>query len=109
MNITWRLGGFALVMLGLTACEPSKETGPLSTMPTGTNESILRQQQLRNIQQDPSRAMQNPTVTGVSPGVGGIERAPTGGTGGAGAGYPVGVNPGVGGITRAPGIGAPTR
>jgi hypothetical protein len=52
MNFTCRLGGLALIMLGLTACEPSRQTGPLSTMPTGTNESLLRQQQLRSAQQD---------------------------------------------------------
>jgi hypothetical protein len=109
MSVTRTLGGLALVTLLVAGCEPAKNTGPLSTMPTGTNESLLRQQQLRNIQQDPSRAMQNPTVTGASPGVGGIERAPTGGAGGVGAGAPIEVSPGVGGITRAPGIGAPAR
>ncbi|MCB4820221.1 hypothetical protein [Roseicella aerolata] len=109
MNSTCRLGGLALVVLGLAACEPSRQTGPLATQPTGTAESLLRQQQLQNIQQDRSRAMQNPTVTDVSPGAAGIQRAPTGGTGGTGAGAPVEVSPGVGGITRAPGIGAPTR
>ncbi|MDO9708887.1 hypothetical protein [Paracraurococcus lichenis] len=109
MKFTCRLGGLALVVLGLAACEPSSQSGPLSTMPTGTNESLLRQQQLRNAQQDPSRAMQNPTVTNVSPGAAGIERAQTGGAGGTGAGAPVSVSPGAGGIERAPGIGAPTR
>src|SRR5919202_6260794 len=104
MPSTRIIGSAALVALLLAGCEASQEKGPLSTMPTGTNESLLRQQQLRNFQQDPSRAMQNPAVTGVSPGVGGIERAPTGGTGGVGAGAPVEVSPGVGGITRAPGI-----
>jgi hypothetical protein len=109
MNSTCRLGGLALVVLGLTACEPSRQTGPLSSMPTGTTESQLRQQQLRNVQQDPNRAMQNPGVTNVSPGAAGIERAPTGGAGGVGTGAPVAVSPGVGGVTRAPGVGAPTR
>jgi hypothetical protein len=69
---------------------------------------LLRQQQLRNIQQDQSRAMQNPVVTGVNPGVGGIERAQTGGTGTVGAGSPTAVNPGTTGITRQ-GVGAPSR
>lgn len=109
MNVTCRLGGLALVTLGLAACEPARNTGPLATQPTGTTESLLRQQQLQNAQQDPSRAMQNPVATGASPGTTGIQRAPGTGTGGTGAGAPVQVNPGAGGIQRAPGIGAPTR
>ena len=109
MNFTCRLGGIALLILGLSACEPSRQTGPLATQPTGTAESLLRQQQLRNIQADPSRAMQNPTVTNVNPGAAGIERAPTGSTGGTGAGAPIEVSPGAAGITRGPGVGAPIR
>ncbi|WP_165943558.1 hypothetical protein [Roseicella aquatilis] len=109
MNSICRLGGLALVTFGVTACEPANKTGPLATQPTGTAESLLRQQQLRNMQSDQGRAMQNPVATGASPGVSGIQRAPTGGSGGTGAGAPVEVNPGAGGITRAPGIGAPTR
>lgn len=110
MSIGRTLGGLALVTLLVAGCEGQQRArGPLATMPTGTNESVLRQQQLRNIQQDPNRAMQNPSVTGVNPGTTGIERAQTGGTGGVGAGAPVAVNPGTTGITRERGIGAPTR
>jgi hypothetical protein len=102
------LGGVALIALLLAGCQPSQQTSPISLTP-GTVEYQLRQQQLQNVQSDPSRAMQNPTVTNVSPGAAGIERAPMGGSGGVGAGAPVTVSPGVGGITRAPGVGAPTR
>ena len=108
MPSTRILGCAALAVLLLAGCQSSRQQGPLSTMPTGTNESLLRQQQLRNMQQDPNRAMQNPAVTSVNPGVGGIERAQTGGTGGVGAGAPTAVNPGTTGIVR-PGVGAPTR
>ena len=37
MNFTYGLGGLALIMLGLTACEPSKQTGALSTMRPAQN------------------------------------------------------------------------
>ncbi|RAI57653.1 hypothetical protein [Roseicella frigidaeris] len=103
------MGGLLLASLALAACEPKQASGPLSTMPTGTTESLLRQQQLRNMQADPSRGMQNPTVTNVSPGAAGIERSATGGAGGTGAGAPVTVNPGAGGIVRGTGIGAPVQ
>jgi hypothetical protein len=77
-------GGLALAAILLAGCEPApKPTTPISLTP-GTVEYQLRQQQLQNVQSDPNRAMQNPVVTGASPGVGGIERAPTGGAGGAG-------------------------
>ncbi|MBD0271492.1 MAG: hypothetical protein ICV73_06135 [Acetobacteraceae bacterium] len=102
-------GGLALAALLIAGCESQQARGPLATMPTGTNESVLRQQQLQNIQQDRGRAMQNPPVTGVSPGVGGIERAGTGGTGNVTAGAPTEVNPGTTGIVRRRGVGAPTR
>ena len=68
----------------------------------------LSQEQLRSATGDPGRAQQNPVAIGASPGVGGIVREGTG-TGGTGAGAPVSVSPGVGGIQRAPGVGAPTR
>lgn len=100
------LGGLALVTLLAAGCETTPSRGPLATMPTGTAESLLRQQQLRNAQQNPG--MQNPVVTGASPGVGGIERAPTGGRGNVTAGAPSEVNPGTTGIVR-PGVGAPMR
>jgi hypothetical protein len=109
MHFTRSIGGLIFATLALAACEPQKASGPLSTMPTGTTESLLRQQQLRNMQADPSRGMQNPTVTTANPGVGGIERAPTGGSGGTGAGAPIAVSPGAAGITRGPGIGAPVQ
>lgn len=109
MSITRTLGGLALVTLVAAACEPQRAQGPLATMPTGTNQSVLRQQQLQNIQQDPNRAMQNPAVTGVNPGTTGIERAQTGGTGNVTAGAPTAVNPGTTGVVRRPGVGAPTR
>ena len=109
MSITRTRGGLALVTLFAAGCETQQARGPLATMPTGTNESVLRQQQLRNIQQDPNRAMQNPTVTGVNPGTTGIERAQMGGTGNVTAGAPTAVNPGTTGVVRRPGVGAPTR
>ncbi|WP_165943557.1 hypothetical protein [Roseicella aquatilis] len=83
MSVTRMLGGLALATLMLAGCETKPATGPLATQPTGTAESLLRQQQLQNIQSDPSRAMQNPTAVGANPGVGGIVREGTG-TGGAG-------------------------
>ena len=76
MSVTRTLGALALVTLFAAGCETQRARGPLATMPTGTNESVLRQQQLRNIQQDPNRAMQNPAVTGVNPGTTGIVRRP---------------------------------
>ena len=82
MSFTRTLGGLALVTVLIAGCDTTPTTGPLSTMPTGTSESLLRQQQLQNAQQNPG--MQNPVATGASPGVGGIERAATGGTGSAG-------------------------
>jgi hypothetical protein len=84
MSFTRTLGGLALVTVLIAGCETTPATGPLSTMPTGTAESVLRQQQLQNIQSDPSRVMQNPGVTAVNPGAGGIERATAGGAGSAG-------------------------
>lgn len=109
MHRTRVLGGLLLASLALAACEPSKTSGPLSSQPTGTTESLLRQQQLRNMQADPSRGMQNPTVTNVNPGAAGMERSTTGGAGGTGAGAPIAVNPGAAGITRGSGVGAPAQ
>lgn len=103
------LGMLAAAGLLLAGCDTTPQRGPLATMPTGTTESTLRQQQLQAIQSDPNRAMQNPVATGANPGTTGIERAATGGTGNAAAGAPVAVNPGTTGIQRAPGVGAPTR
>ena len=56
MSFTRTLGGLALVTLLMTGCDTTPKSGPLATMPTGTNESLLRQQQLQNVQSDPSRA-----------------------------------------------------
>ena len=50
-------GALALVTLLVAGCDTTPKSGPLATMPTGTNESLLRQQQLQNVQSDPSRAM----------------------------------------------------
>ncbi|GAA0596329.1 hypothetical protein GCM10009416_38360 [Craurococcus roseus] len=102
-------GGLALSALFVAACQPQQARGPLATMPRGTNESVLRQQQFRNMQQDPDRAVQNPPVVGVNPGTTGIVRAPAStGEGSVGAGPPVAVNPGTTGITRERGVGAPS-
>lgn len=108
MSSKHSLGGLALVILLVAGCDTTPKQGPLSTMPSGTTESLLRQQQLQNALQDPNRAMQNPSVTNVSPGAAGIERATTGGLGNATAGAPSAVNPGTTGIVR-PGAGAPMR
>lgn len=110
MSAIRTLGGLALVALLTAGCQPQQARGPLATMPTGTRESVLRQQQLQNVQQDPGRAMQNPPVVGVNPGTTGIVRAPAyTGEGSVAAGAPAAVNPGTTGITRQPGIGAPVR
>ena len=84
MSFTRTLGGLALATLLMAGCETTPKSGPLATKPTGTNESLLRQQQLQNVQSDPTRAMQNPGVTAVNPGAGGIERSTTGGAGSVG-------------------------
>jgi hypothetical protein len=104
-----RMVGLGLGALLLVGCQPAQPTGSPISLTPGTREYDLRQQELRSATGDPTRAQQNPIVTGASPGVGGIERAPGTGTGGAGAGAPMSVSPGVGGIERAPGVGAPTR
>jgi hypothetical protein len=80
------LGGIALVTLLVAGCgstTPASNTGPISLTP-GTVEYQMRQQQLQNIRSGANAGTQNPTVTGVNPSVGGIERATTGGTGSAG-------------------------
>ena len=102
------LGAGAVAVLLIAGCDTTPSRGPLATMPTGTNESVLRQQQLQNIQSGANPGTQNPVVTGVNPGVSGIERAPMGGGGTVGAGTPTAVNPGTTGIVR-PGVGAPMR
>jgi hypothetical protein len=92
----------------LAGCEPAPPpTSPISLSP-GTVEYQLRQQQLQNARSGVNPGIQNPLVTNVSPGVGGIERAQTGGTGNVTAGAPTAVNPGTTGITRE-GVGAPAR
>jgi hypothetical protein len=105
MSSTRTLGALALVTLLIAGCETKPSSGPLATMPTGTNESLLRQQQLQNVQSDPNRAMQNPVATGASPGAAGIERAATGGRGSA-AGVVAGQR--TDGTIARPGTGAPT-
>jgi hypothetical protein len=100
-------GGVAVATLLLAGCDTTPKQGPLATMPTGTNESLLRQQQLQNARQ--TTGMQNPAVTTVNPGAGGIERSTTGGMGNAAAGAPAAVNPGTTGIVRQGGVGAPVR
>ena len=84
MSVIRHFGSLAVAALLLAGCEPAKPTTPIALTP-GTVEYQLRQQQLQNVQSDPSRGMQNPGVTGVNPSVGGIERAPAGGSGGAGS------------------------
>ncbi|MFC7478704.1 hypothetical protein ACFQS7_30620 [Dankookia sp. GCM10030260] len=84
MPVKPNLGGLALVAILVAGCEPAKQTTPIALTP-GTVEYDMRQQQLRNVQSDTSRGMQNPAVTGVNPSVSGIERAETGGSGGAGS------------------------
>jgi hypothetical protein len=109
MNVTRILGTIGVAALGtlaLAACQPDQSTGPLRTQPTGTAESLLRQQQLQNIQSGANPGVQNPVAVGASPGVGGIERAGTG-AGSTAAGAPVAVNPGTTGIIQQPGVGAP--
>lgn len=99
------LGGLGLLAMLVAGCDTTPKQGPLSSMPTGTTESLLRQQQLQNVQSDPNRAMQNPVATGANPGVGGIERAATGGSGSA-AGVVAGQR--TDGTIARPGTGAPT-
>jgi hypothetical protein len=102
--------GLGLGALLLAGCQPAQPTGSPIALTPGTREYDLRQQELRSATGDSGRAQQNPVVTGVNPGVDGIERAPMStGTGGTGLGAPTVVSPGVGGIQRGPGVGAPTR
>lgn len=101
------LGGIALVSLLVVGCDsvtPAKNTGPIALTP-GTVEYQLRQQQLQNAQSGVNAGTQNPTVTGVNPSVGGIERATTGGAGSTGGN--VGGMRTDGTIER-PGAGAPS-
>ena len=71
------LGGIALTTFLLAGCQAdtSRGTTPIALTP-GTPEYDMRQQQLRAIQSGANPGAQNPVVTGASPGVGGIERAP---------------------------------
>jgi hypothetical protein len=108
MSATRIAAGLGLGVLLLAACQQQPQPASPIALTPGTVEYQLRQQQLQNVQQDPSRAMQNPVATGV--GVQGIIRDPsTGATGSSGAGAPVAVNPGTTGIVRQQGVGAPTR
>ena len=84
MPVKPNLTALALVALMIAGCEPAKQTTPIALTP-GTAEYDMRQQQLRNVQSDTSRGMQNPGVTSINPSAGGIERAQTGGSGGAGS------------------------
>ncbi len=106
------LGGLGLAVLALGACEPMQPTGSPVTMTPGSREEMARQAQIQSMQGDAGRASQNPIATGAAQGGGfsqGVARAPgTGGQGSAAAGAPVAVSPGVGGIQRAPGVGAPS-
>ena len=75
MSFTRTLGGLALVTMLIAGCEATPPAASPIALTPGTVEYQLRQQQLQNVQSDPSRAMQNPVVTGASPGAAGIERA----------------------------------
>jgi hypothetical protein len=99
------MGALGLGVLLLAACEPTRQTGPISLTP-GTPEYQLRQLQLQNAQSGANPGVQNPVPTAVNPGVGGIERAGTAGSGNVTAGSPTAVNPGTTGIERQ-GVGAP--
>lgn len=118
MTVTRSFGPLGLVLAGAIAlggCEAQTGGGagaaPLAAQPTGTTESLLRQQQLQNIQSGANQGTRNAPVTSASPGVGGIERAPASSTAGsvAAGGVTSGsqVSPGVGGIQRQ-GVGAPS-
>ncbi len=106
MQFTSRLGGVALMaalIAGCTSVTPAQNTGPIALTP-GTVEYQLRQQQLQNAQSGVNTGMQNPVVTNVNPGAGGIERAAVGGAGSSGGN--------VGGLrtdgtVERPGAGAP--
>ena len=105
MSFTRTLGGLALVTLLIAGCEAKPPAASPISLTPGTVEYQMRQQQLQNVQSDPSRAMQNPVVTGASPGAAGIERATTGGKGSA-AGVVAGQR--TDGTIARPGTGAPT-
>ena len=105
MSFTRESGASLAAFSSPAASRRPSRLRPISLTP-GTVEYQLRQQQLQNMQSDPNRGMQNPAVTGVNPGVGGIERAQTGGTGGAGGA--------IGGLRtdgtiQRPGSGAPSE
>ena len=110
MHRTLALIGTSLsTFLLTTGCQPQMRRSDI-----GQNYGDQREQQLWTVEMQNLRAganpgTQNPAVTGVNPGVGGIERAPTGGSGSVSAGAPVDVNPGTTGITRQLGVGAPSR
>lgn len=110
MNVTRILGTLGVAALGafaLAACEAGAGGGagsaPLASQPTGTVESLLRQQQLQNVRSGANPGVQNPVATGVT--VEGIQRQGVG-AGTTAAGGVTGVSPGVGGIERT-GVGAP--
>lgn len=86
MQFIRRLGGVALMsalVAGCSSVTPAQNTGPVALTP-GTVEYQLRQQQLQNAQSGVNTGMQNPVVTNVNPGAGGIERATVGGAGSSG-------------------------
>ena len=117
MTVTRSIAPLGLVLAGALAlggCEAQTGGGagaaPLAAQPTGTTESLLRQNQLQNIQSGANQGTRNAPVTTVNPGVGGIERAPAPANAGsvaAGGVNAVQVNPGAGGIVRQ-GVGAPS-
>lgn len=103
MSAIRAFGGSALIAILLAGCTPdtSRSTNPLIGT-TGTVQDQLRQQQLANVRATPG--MSAGAVTGVNPGLTGIERAPDSGTGGAG-GPVAGFN--TTGTLNRPGVGAP--
>ena len=95
----------SLLVIGCNAT-PDKTTGPISLTP-GTTEYQMRQQQLQNVRSGANSGTQNAPVTAINPSVGGIERAPTGGSGTGSTGGNVGGLRTDGTIER-PGAGAPS-
>jgi hypothetical protein len=99
----------APLLLLVAACQPQTQRSAIGQNYGGAQERQLRGVQLQGIQSGTNPGVQNPPVTGVSPGTTGIERAPMGGTGNVTAGPPIAVNPETTGIIRQRGVGAPVR
>lgn len=97
-------GGLALAVLVLAGCETKPATGPLATMPTGTAESTLRQQQLQGAVSGANPGTQNPVATGANVGTTGIVRQ---GDGAGTVGGNVAGQRADGSVER-PGVGAPS-